>query len=511
MRFGIRAICDPAWSGGSVEPYSHGMRQCESQRITGWFFLPEAPDARVPGILTWAPQEGATLELIGGFSPGPEYQPNPDGGGSNTDQIVGDVRSGTIYGESDSGTEVSIWEALRGSYTAGMSGRVRGEFWSSSWICVGAHVLNPKQAEFCSATIVLDDLYYLTDDARFCPPNWVQIAGVDRPGERLDNGSRLIPYALPVIGGYRAEYAVGETDAALYSVNTTATHPWLSPATEAMPDLKLDMMTSRRKRGPVIELRVEADVRIRLPQDAGGSPADFVDRLAPIIDLLRLATYSECGVAAIALRTITETEDVYLLSRVGAPALPDERHKPATTVFNLADVSLDSYLKTRGKLTQVRQAGYAWSVMIGLCGYSSRYVEEFVSQSVAAAEGFHLWCLGGASDAELNTRLKELHGRLPGAVQTQLGLDVDKWAEWAVWARNHVAHGGTKRQRIVQDSLQLVAIGETVHLVTYLIVLEELGVAVEKVRDALNNHPRLSVMARKSAVVNQIDQQITAL
>ena len=47
------------------------MRQCEPQRIKGWFYLPESSDDRKPGILTWQPDEGATLELIGGFSPEP--------------------------------------------------------------------------------------------------------------------------------------------------------------------------------------------------------------------------------------------------------------------------------------------------------------------------------------------------------------------------------------------------------------------------------------------------------
>ncbi|WP_366919391.1 hypothetical protein [Rhodococcus ruber] len=66
------------------------MRQCERQRIKGWFFLPEDPNDRVPGILTWEPREGATLELIGGLSPEPVYHQTTDGVWSS-DQIVGEV------------------------------------------------------------------------------------------------------------------------------------------------------------------------------------------------------------------------------------------------------------------------------------------------------------------------------------------------------------------------------------------------------------------------------------
>lgn len=89
------------------------MRQSEPQRIAGWFYLPESPTNRIPGILMWQPDDGATLELIGGLSAEPEYQ-QTSGGGLCATQIVGDVRPGTIYGESESGQALSLWDAQRG-------------------------------------------------------------------------------------------------------------------------------------------------------------------------------------------------------------------------------------------------------------------------------------------------------------------------------------------------------------------------------------------------------------
>ncbi|MFD4367088.1 HEPN domain-containing protein [Rhodococcus sp. NPDC058521] len=478
------------------------MRQCELQRIKGWFYLPEASDEKVPGILSWEPSKGATLELIGGFSPGPDYRENPEGTGCVSHQIVGDVRSGTIFGVSDSGTPLSIWEAQRGNYTAGMSGQVREEFWESGWVCVGVHIGSSRDPDFSKATLVLDELYYLVDDARFCPPQWAKIEGVDSPGELLENGTRLTPYILPVVGGYRAECVHAETDETRYSISTRATRPWASVATEAMPALKLDMMTQKQRRGQVIELHVGADASIRLHEGAVGSAADFTDRMGPVLDLIRLATFSTADVEAISLKT-TGDEDVSLLSRIGEPANPVKTHEPAAVVFDFSDVSLDSYLKTWKKLTQGRQADYAWSVIVGHCGYSPEIVEQYVSQVLAAAEGFHTWCLN-AGGAELNPRLKALHNMLPAEVGSRLNLDVDKWADWAVWARNHVAHGGSKRQRFIKDSLEILAVAKSVHLVTYLVVLCELGVPDEKICDALKDHPRLSAMVSYCEVVNQI-------
>ncbi len=479
------------------------MEQCNPQRLRGWFYLPELPDGKVPGILTWDPSRGATLELIGGFSPEPRYRAGPNGTGYITNQIVGDVRSGTIYGVSDSGKKLSIWDAQRSKYTAGMSNQVREEFWESPWVCVGAHVSNPQELKFSKAILVVDDLYYLTDDGRFCPPQWANIDGVENPGKQLANGTRLMPYFLPVVGGYHAEYVYAETNAARYAVNTRATKPWESDATEAMPDLRLQFMRRNKRRGQVVELHVGANVSIRLPKDAAGSAADFIDHMSPILDLVRLTMFSTAGVEAITLKSVDD-DNVSLLSRIGEPANPDETHQPASIVFDFDDVSLDSYLMSRDRLTEGRQADYAWSVVVGHCGYSPKFVEQYVSQVLAAAEGLHTWCLKGGDGHALNSRLKELHDMLPTEVQTRLGLDVDNWAVWAVWARNHVAHGGTKRRQFIKDGLQILAVAKSVHLVAYLVVLLELDVPVEKILDALSNHPRLSGLVSYCETVNQI-------
>jgi hypothetical protein len=52
------------------------------------------------------------------------------------------------------------------------------------------------------------------------------------------------------------------------------------------------------------------------------------------------------------------------------------------------------------------QASYAWNVTVGLCRYTSRVVEEYVRQALAAAEGFRCWCLKGGERVSLDARLK---------------------------------------------------------------------------------------------------------
>jgi hypothetical protein len=219
-----------------------------------------------------------------------------------------------------------------------------------------------------------------------------------------------------------------------------------------MPGLKLEMMATNFRSGPQVRLQVGAQVCIELPDKASGSVTDFVERMSAVDDLVQLATFESCGTSKITLHTV-RNESVSLLMHTGRVARPDDLHKPAAIVFTLADVTLKTYLEARQRFTDGNQASYAWSVVVGLCGHSSRVVEEYVSQALAAAEGFHRWCLGDGSEVTLNTRLQELHDRLAPDVQAALGLHTAHWASWAVWGRNHVA---TRRhQNVAAASRQL--------------------------------------------------------
>jgi hypothetical protein len=471
------------------------MRTCDAHRIKGWFFLPESPDTRLPGILTWSQDRGAGLELIGGFSPEPEYD-RIDGPIHTTSQIVGETFPSTIYGESDSGKKISLWNAERGNYKAGAIGRVQEEFWHTSWVCIGAHVPSANAAVLRGFKVALDDLYYLTGDGRFCAPQWASIEGVDNPGEKQDDGTYLLPYILPVVGGHRASYASGSTADMTYSIDTHATSPWVSPATEANPALKLDFMTNRLRRGPSIELSVGAYARAEPIDDSANSAEEFLHGTKPLLDLVSLATFDSSGVEWMRAQTV-DGDEVSLLCHTGNSSKPDQRTEAGGVVFTLDDVPLDSFLETWRRLTSGDQAQYAWSMVVGLIGHAPLLVEEHVSQVLAAAEGFHTWCLSGGKNADLKTRLMELHDGLPEELKIRLQLNVDHWVDWSVWARNHVAHGGTKKHRKISDFYQLKTIADSVRLVLYLAALKEFRVPDGRLTTALSTHRRLVLLAER--------------
>lgn len=475
------------------------MRTCDPQRIKGWWFLPSTPDDRVPGTLTWSQSDGASLELIGGLATDPELSSDRDTP-VHTHVFPKVKEPTTIFGETSAGKAVTIWAAERGTVRSAFGTKTLEEFWHSSQVMVGAHLHSLDSPNFRSITVSLDDLYYLTTDGRFCPPQWAKIEGVERPGEELDNGTLLTPFILPVVGGMRAEVATANTPDTTYQIDTYATRPWASDATEATPGLKLDMMTNRTRSGPRIELRVTSSAVVAVRHNEVASASDLVRRLAPLWDLVSLATIAQCGVESIQAKT-ADGDRVSFLWRFRGQSQPHEQTGASGTVFTLEDVPLQQFLRVRESLTSSQQALYAWNVVTGLVDHSPLMVEEHVSQVLAAAEGLHRWCLGGSPDDLLKDRLVALHGRLPDTVKDRLQLDTEKWAGWAAWARNHVDHGGAKKHREVDDFLQLKVLSDSVLLVICLVVFRELKVPVDKVEEAMINHPRISVLTKRCADV----------
>lgn len=225
--------------------------------------------------------------------------------------------------------------------------------------------------------------------------------------------------------------------------------------------------------------------------------------MQPLLGLISLATFDRAGLEWFRAKT-RAGEDVSLLCRTGNESKPDQLAEPSGLVFTLEDVSLQSFLETWSRLSSGPQAKYAWNVVRGLIGHAPLMVEEHIGQVLAAAEGFHTWCLSREKDMSLRSRLIDLHDELPEDVKQQLKVDVARWADWSVWARNHVAHGGTKKHRTIGDFYQLKVIADSVRLITYLAALKQIGVPESKVVDALKTHRRLRVLTERCADLSSL-------
>ncbi len=96
------------------------MRMCDPIRIKGWWFSPESANDRVPGVMTWSQADGVNLEIIGGIQVkakqgSEDFRPGDDLFGRDFGAV-------TIFGETDAGKPVSLWNTERHKYTGDAQG-----------------------------------------------------------------------------------------------------------------------------------------------------------------------------------------------------------------------------------------------------------------------------------------------------------------------------------------------------------------------------------------------------
>lgn len=495
------------------------MNIYEHHEVLGWFFLPEDkdnPEKWVPGILKWDPAKGAEIELMGGLFPGFYYEVEQSCKYSLSGRVslADDISSiPAMFLQTTKGKRYSIFDAQRGNYSADrFPGRNNEEHWHSMQVYVGDHVV-PEERIFTKATFYIDELYYLVDDGRVLPSKRCKMEGLEQPGEKLESGTSLTPSMSLGMDGLQVGIFEGNAEDAHYSINLLQTSQF-----------------TRQRDGVELAISFKASVHITLRnqekvEDLAGRASDFVDNFAPIRDLMRLATFQRCGVSSINLEQKKDDNNDYswprelgfsddqippppiddrfmlIKSRFGEDARPYEFHESKKVIFTLNDISLENFLKERERLTRKDGAFDPWVILIGLCGYIPNYMEEYISQSFAAAEGFHKLCLdkgerytdsnGQRRKYSLRKRLKELYSLLPQEVQEKLKLDVDEWVKRAVEARNHAQHGGPMGSDSSMSVSDRYVIAASVFLVTYLVVLNELGVPPEKACNALKIHPGL--------------------
>jgi hypothetical protein len=105
--------------------------------------------------------------------------------------------------------------------------------------------------------------------------------------------------------------------------------------------------------------------------------------------------------------------------------------------------------------------------------------------------------------------MMEQRDRQPGlsdGIKEKMQLDVDRWAVWATWARNHIDHGGAERYREIGDFFQLKILADSVRLVAYLAFLKVLRIPDGKPEEALFNHPRLRVLVERCAEISALPE-----
>lgn len=467
----------------------------ESRDWTGHWWLPEDPDKKVPGVLSFTPGTGLRLRLIGGW----DYHVTRQGENGST--IVTDQTKvwPMVHGYGDN-TPITL---LNASLVA-----ARGGFFGE-----------PDTLEVRANTALAGALMEAPDEAAF-------VAGVGDI-EDLTVWSRRSGVESRVQFGAQSGEMMGEIELRRLSPLTATAGPlsvklshyaWY-PFSE---DSRAQRVTRVRER-QVIRFEREDPQPLKY----------WVDLLSSTADLMSLSTLRACGIASMRvylpptpdqwpkdhpMRDQQHEVGIYM-ERVVKPRPDDDALPFRNYVLTLDDVPFEQlmprWLEVRDKFASAR------SMILGLRYVRNGYVETRLVTAVAAAESMHraleplppippvefkalrrtlLDAVSPERKAWLADRLTE-HSNVPTLKQRLLDLvsrlgdaglrlvhDPEVWAKAAKDGRNHIAHTGSTSR----DLEHLHAVTEVTASVVILNLLHELGVPQEVLLKAVDDHPVLS-------------------
>lgn len=494
----------------------------EAREWAGQWWRPEDPENKVPGVLSFSPDTGLRLRLIGGW----KY--NVTRRGANGSTIVTDElqRWPIVVGIGDGKgiTLLSVNVATAKSFgVAGMFAVPDTLELRANTALVGVHMDDPDEAAFIAASGHVEDLTV-----------WTRRTGIEEThyfGSKPDEVSGMIKInrlsPLSVEAG---------------PLTVKLSHYAWQPYAEQTRSQTLS--------------RVRESQVIRFERDEPQSLEYWLDLLGGMADLMSLSTLRPCGIISMRVFLPPTPEDwpedhplrdqpheitVYKV-RVVKPK-PDAKSLDLRSyVLTLDDLPFEELLP---RWLEVRDTfAAARSMILGLRYVRNGYIETRVVTAVAAAESMHralqpappippqefkqlrktllqavaperrAWLADRLTEHSnvptLKQRLHELVERL-GKAGTRLVHDPEVWAKAAKDARNNLAHIGSADN----DLNHLHAVAEVTASVVILNLLHELGVPQEGLMRAVDEHPDLSHAAKLARRVlcddDSIVVQIAAL
>lgn len=474
----------------------------ESGEWAGLWWLPEAPEERLSGVLRYDGKGGLSLSLIGAFDERISSSPAP-----GVTFVHAGVRTwDVIWGVAD-GREITLLDCLPTrtdrSVFAGLKTSDMQVIVAAIGV-VGVHVSRDEDTTFVATEVVVEDMMPWAASSVFSG------SFGHRDGE-LD-GTGMISVE-PV------EVEAVTVDGADYCLEHAYTLPFFD-----------------WRKGEVVG-RMRDTVSIRVCRAESFSLKTALEDASLIQDLIALATHCATGVIWVRLEAAGTKPGVQercsqsrrripvLYSPVAVGKCDGKAVAPRRLLFTCEVLPfrevMPRWCEVRGKL----QA--AINMILGLRYAPARFVENNLLMAVGAAEALHRGLgieekpipeavfkemrngmLGqvpeeyrgrfkGAirNSPTLRDRLLALAARLDQEVIGRLVPDVDHWAKQTTRARNDLAHEGKTPSHSIDE---LIAIVDTTSAVVILNILHELGLPAERQREIVQDHPRFRMTCRKA-------------
>lgn len=495
----------------------------ESREWTGHWWLPDNPDQKVPGVLSFSPDKGLRLDLIGGWKYGVTV---PGENGSTI--VTGDLQSWPVvvgFGDGKGITLLGVRVASAKSFggPGGWLGAPDKLRLRASTALVGVHMDDPADPAFIAASADVEDL-----------TTWSRRGGIKH---KIRWGAKPGEVSGKIISRRLSPLAV-ETGPLTVKLSH---YTWLPFSQE-----------SRAQRVS----RVRESQVIRFERQDPQPYEYWMDLLDGMADLMSLSTLRACGLISIRMflpPTPDEWPDGHPMKdqphevtvytrRLVKPRPDDKALDLRSFVLTLDDLPFEELLP---KWLEARDTfAAARSMILGLRYVRNGYIETRVVTAVAAAESMHRALdpappIPPAEFAELRKLLFDAipkerkawlsdrinkHSNVPTLKQRLLELvervgdagnelvhDPEVWAKAARDARNNLAHVGTADN----DLEHLHVVAEVSAAVVILNLLHELGVPQERLLKAVREHPDLSHAARLAREVlcddHSVVVQIAAL
>lgn len=469
----------------------------ETRTWKGRWWLPGELEGAVAGVLTYEPDQGLTLELIGGFE----------------EQIMDEVRPGVYSLREESRT----WPVLHGvaegrpltllscvpTHTNSRNfGGPEEQTLSALTALVGVHLEDPEEPVFTQSLVSVEDLTRWSASSVF-------------------EGTLGFKDNKPTGKGTISVQPVEEPSVVVEGTTITLAHEHTLPFFETT-------------RGSTVG-RMRDTAFVRFKPNQPWSLGTARDHAKALQDLLSLATHRACGMLWLRLHMPPEDReypegypvhdrqiDVYSEHTVtGDPTAKAVEHHDV--LFTCNDLPFEEvvprWLKVRGEFEA------ASNMVLGLRYAPARYIEGQLLTAVGAAEVMHRalkidekplpngefkalrielleqtpevhrdWLKGSLrNDPTLRDRLRALVALPDQEAMTQLVPDVDQWAKVATQARNDLAHEG-RTQR--QSTDELIAVVKVTSAVVVMNLLQVLGVPGERQREIMTDHSQLRFVAR---------------
>lgn len=468
----------------------------------GLWWLPEAPDERLPGVMRYDGRGGLSLSLIGAFEERIFSSPAP-----GVTLYHGRARTWDVIHGVAERREVTLFGCVPTRSLRTMFARVESpdtQTVGATIAVIGAHVSGEEDVAFAAAEISVEDLALWAASSVF--------AGSIGTHDGKPDGTGAVS-VKPV------EAQTVTVNGTEYSLVHTHTLPFFD-----------------RRRGRTVG-RMQDTASIRVCQADPFTLRAALDAASLIQDLIALATHRAAGVIWLQLelagtkallpdrRMLPPRRADVLYSPVAVGKSDEQAIDPGSVLFTCEMLPFEELMphwcEVRGKL----QA--AINMILGLRYAPARFVENNLLMAVGAAEALHRGlsieekpipeaefrkirkAVLGQVPEEYRGRFKEsirnsptLRDRLLALAARpdqqaigQLVPDVKHWAKQTARARNDLAHEGKTPDHSIDE---LIAIVDTTSAVVILNVLHELGLPVERQREIVQDHPRFRMTCRKA-------------